>query len=406
MKKVCIYIALVAWSVLGYSGQVFSQVINADSLYTAARSQAHDQQYNSAIDNLRVLLANYPERYDAHLLLCSIYSWERKFDQARAAYQVILDRYPTVEVYRGAGRVEMWDTAWPNALSLFNQGLEKYPEDSILNFLKAQTLVELGRTKEAITLLEGVDSLPQADSLLNYLQPQNTKNAIRASYYYANFDQVFTPWHIGRLEYERQTKLGSVIARLSRARMFDQVGQQAELDFYPRIAARTYAYVNVGLSDQTVFSDFKWGAELFQGFGTSMEVSGGMRMLYFDPVSVRIYTAQLGHYAASHWMSARAFLTNVQETSSLAGAFTYRRYIQHSDHYFSLYANYGNSPIQVVSLPEILRLNTQRVGIDYQHAFWKRSLLARLMVEYQQETYEELRQLNRWGVEFGLAKRF
>ncbi|MEM9833050.1 MAG: YaiO family outer membrane beta-barrel protein [Bacteroidota bacterium] len=406
MKKIHIYIALFAWSIFGYPGQVLSQAVNADSLYAVARSQAYAEQYESATENLRVLLANYPDRYNAHLLLCSIYSWERKLNQARTAYQVILDRYPTVEVYRGAGRVEMWDAAWPNALSLFNQGLEKYPEDSTLSFLKAQTLVELGRTKEAIALLEKIDSLPQADSLLNYLRPQSTKNVVRASYYYANFDQVFTPWHIGRLEYERRTTLGPVIARLSQARMFDQVGQQTELDFYPKIATRTYAYVNIGLSDQTIFPDFRWGAELFQGFGNSMEVSGGMRMLYFNPINARIYTAQLGHYAASHWISGRAFLTNVQETSSLAGSFTYRRYIQHSDHYFSLYANYGNSPIQVVSLPEILRLNTQRVSIDYQHAFWKRSFLAHLMVEYQQETYEELRQLNRWGLEFGLAKRF
>ncbi|WKN45856.1 YaiO family outer membrane beta-barrel protein [Tunicatimonas pelagia] len=406
MKNVNIHITLISLITLVTSGQLFSQSMNADSLYTTARSQAYAQQYDSAVANLRVLLANHPERYDAHLLLCSIYSWEREFEQARAAYQVILKQYPTVEVYRGAGRVEMWDAAWADALTIFNQGLSSYPGDTVLTLLKAQTLAQLGRTEEGIILLEDMLPSPQADSLLHELRPQNAKNAIRASYYYANFDEIFTPWHIGSLEYERRTKLGPVIARVSRARMFDQIGQQAELDFYPKIASRTYAYLNFGISDRTVFPNLRWGGEIFQGVGASTEISGGMRMLYFEPATVRIYTAQLGHYAGSHWISARGFLTNIQEASNAAGAFTYRRYIRHSDQYFSLYANYGNAPIQVVSLPEILRVNTQRLGIDYKHAFWQRTLLVRLMAEYQWEEYVELRQVNRWGLEFGLEKRF
>ncbi|MGB3589274.1 MAG: YaiO family outer membrane beta-barrel protein [Tunicatimonas sp.] len=387
-------------------GQLFGQSTNGDSLYATARSQAYIHQYDSAINNLRVLLANYPERYDAHLLLCSVYSWEQKFEQARTNYQVLLEKYPTVEVYRGAGRVEMWDAAWADALALINRGLNNYPGDTVLTLLKAQILTELGRTKEGITLLEEMLPSPQADSLLQELRPQNTKNAIRANYYYANFDAIFTPWHIGSVEYERRTKLGPVIARLSRSRMFDQIGKQAELDFYPKIASRTYAYLNFGISDRTVFPNLRWGGELFQGVGASTEISGGMRMLYFESATVRIYTAQLGHYAGSHWISARAFLTNIKETSNTAGAFTYRKYLRHSDHYFSLYANYGTAPIQVVSLPEILRVNTQRLAFDYKHAFWQRTLLVRFMAEYQWEEYVELRQVNRWGLEFGLEKRF
>mgnify|MGYP001025337085 CR=1 FL=1 len=405
MKRLTIHITLF-FLILATSNQLFCQSINADSLYVTARSQAHIQQYDAAIASLRVLLANYPERYDAHLLLCSVYSWEQKFEQARSAYQVLLEKYPTVEVYRGAGRVEMWDVAWADALALISRGLNNYPRDTVLTLLKAQTLTELGRTEEGITLLEEMLPSPQADSLLQELRPQNTKNAIRASYYYANFNEVFTPWHIGSLEYERRTKLGPVIARLSRARMFNQIGQQAELDFYPKIASRTYAYLNFGISDRTVFPNLRWGGELFQGIGASTEISGGMRMLFFEPTTVRIYTAQIGHYAGSHWISARAFLTNIQETSNAAGAFTYRKFIRHSDHYFSLYANYGNAPIQVVSLPEILRVNTQRLGLDYKHDFWQRTLLVRLMAEYQWEEYVELRQVNRWGIEFGLEKRF
>lgn len=386
---------------------MFSQVIDADSLYATARSQAHSQQYDAAVATLRVLLANYPERYDAHLLLCAVYSWERKYDLARTAYQVILDRYPTVEVYQGAGRVEMWDQAWPEALALFEQGLAKYPRDTTLSILKVQALTQLGRTDEAISLLEGeLATLPQADSLLSAIRPLTTKNAIRVGYYYAHFDQFFSPWQIGSLEYQRRTRLGSIIGRVSTARMFDQIGHQAEIDLYPKIAARTYGYVNFGVSDGTVFPDLRWGAEIFQGVGSSFEISAGFRSLYFNPLVIRIYTSQLSYYHQSHWFSVRGFLTSLQGEQTLAGAITYRRYFKNADQHFSVYANYGNSPLQIVSLPEILRQTTRRIAIGYVHPFMQRTLLIHGLAEYQHETYDELRQVHRWGAEIKLEKRF
>ncbi len=133
MKRFSIHIILVFF-ILVTVGQLFGQSTNGDSLYATARSQAYIHQYDSAINNLRVLLANYPERYDAHLLLCSVYSWEQKFEQARTNYQVLLEKYPTVEVYRGAGRVEMWDAAWADALALINQGLNNYPGIQCLHY--------------------------------------------------------------------------------------------------------------------------------------------------------------------------------------------------------------------------------------------------------------------------------
>ncbi|MEM9671429.1 MAG: YaiO family outer membrane beta-barrel protein [Bacteroidota bacterium] len=390
-----------------FSSEAFTQSIDADSLYTTARSQAHSQQYDAAVATLRILLANYPERYNAYLLLCAVYSWDQKYDLARTAYQVLLNRYPTVEVYRGAGRVEMWDQEWSEALILFNQGLAKYPDDSTLNLLKVQTLTQLGRTEEAIAMLEGeLATLPQADSLLSAIRPLNTKNAIRVGYYYAHFDQFFSPWQIGSLEYQRRTKLGSVIGRVSTARMFDQTGHQAEIDFYPKIAARTYGYANFGLSDGTVFPDLRWGAEIFQGVGSSSEISGGIRAIYFNPVTVRIYTAQLSYYHRSHWFSARGFLTSLQGAQTLAGTATYRRYFKNIDQHLSVYANYGNSPLQTVSLPEILRQTTRRIAVGYVHPFMQRTLLIHGLAEYQHETYDELRQVNRWGAEIKLEKRF
>jgi YaiO family outer membrane protein len=410
VKKNFIQIIILTIGVLLFSSEVFcqqAQVVDADSLYTTARSQAYSQQYDAAVATLRVLLANYPERYNAHLLLCAVYSWEQKYDLARTAYQILLDRYPTVEVYRGAGRVEMWDRAWSEALVLFDQGLMKYPNDSTLSILKVQTLTQLGRIDEAIALLEGeLADLPQADSLLRTIRPLNTKNAIRIGYYYAHFDQFFSPWQIGSLEYQRRTRLGSIIGRVSAARMFDQIGRQAEIDLYPKIAARTYGYANFGVSDGTVFPDLRWGAEIFQGVGSSFEVSGGVRAIYFNPVVVRIYTAQLSYYHRSHWFSARGFLTSLQGEQTLAGAATYRRYFKNADQHLSVYANYGNSPLQVVNLPEILRQSTRRVAVGYVYPLMQRTLLIHGLAEYQHEIYDELRQINRWGAEIKLEKRF
>ncbi|MEQ9439045.1 MAG: YaiO family outer membrane beta-barrel protein [Cyclobacteriaceae bacterium] len=383
-----------------------AQDINEDSLYVTARTQAHSRQYDSAIITLRALLANHPERYDAHLLLCSIYGWQEDYDLARTAYQVLFSRYPTVEVYQGGVRVEMWDKSWEDALILADEGLGQYPADATLTLLKAQILARLGRNEEAIALLKELTPTPQTDSLLADIRRLNTKHAIRIGYYQANFDQLFTPWQVGSLEYQRRTNLGPIIGRVNVARMFDQTGRQAEIDAYPKLAAQTYAYLNFGVSDRTIFPKTRWGAEVFQGIGSGIEISGGLRALYFDPTAVYIYTAQISHHASSHWISGRVFLTSLQASRAASGSFTYRKYLQHSDHYFSLYADYGNTPLQVVSLPEMLRLTTRRAAVDYVHSFMQRTLLIRLLAEYQYETYDEQRKINRWGFGVRLEKRF
>nr|WP_262918762.1 YaiO family outer membrane beta-barrel protein [Tunicatimonas sp. TK19036] len=394
-------------SVFSFCPRLAAQEINVDSLYTKAQTQAYARQFDASIANLRDLLANNPEHYDAHLLLCSVYSWKEDYDLARTAYQVLLSRYPTVEVYQGAVRVEVWDRAWESALSLVNQGLNNYSTDDPLKLLKAQILAHLNNTEEAIALLENdVTPSPQADSLLASINRLNAKHTVRIGYYHAYFDKVFTPWHLGSIEYQRRTNIGPIIGRVNMARMFDQTGRQVEIDAYPKLASRTYAYLNFGVSDHTVFPKVRWGAEIFQGFRSGLEISGGLRALYFEPPSVYVYTAQVAHHASSHWISARAFLTSLQTTRTAAGSFAYRQYLQNSDHYFTLYADYGNTPLQVVSLPEVMSIITRRAAVDYVHPFMNRMLLVRLLAEYRFETYQEQREINRWGFGIRLEKRF
>jgi len=208
------------------------------------------------------------------------------------------------------------------------------------------------------------------------------------------------------LSYQRKVPSALIIGRLRYARMFDQNGIQAEIDAYPEINEKTYAYLNLGISDRTIFPVFRWGAELFRELPSQWEASAGMRGLYFESTPVHIYTAHLGRYVGNYWLAARGFLTSLRSRNHFTGLLTARRYFEHEDHFLSLYAGSGATPLQINTLVEIQRLEANWLGLDYQHAFRDRTWLLRSAVEYQQETYPEVRSTDRISFSINLQKRF
>ncbi len=382
----------------------------AQDAYADAANKAKNGEYDEARQLLQKILVNIPEHQDAKFLMGVVHAWDKQYDKARPVFEdLIAFGYNSVEVFQALSRLEIWDNNPVQALEVTKRGLEKYPNDITLKYLKAAALAALENDDEAIAILESVlaeePEYEEAQKLLKELLARRSKNAISVDYSYAWFSNTFTPWHRTSLEYRRNLPIGPVIGRVNYAYMFDRSTLQGEVDAYPAINSLTYSYLNVGVSDGKVFPNFRFGAELYRLLPANFEASVGMRGLYFTETDVYIYTAQVGNYLPGYWVSFRGFFTAIDEEFNATGLFVGRKYFSSKDHYFSVYASSGAAPLKVATLAEIQRLDANMVALDYQYPL-SHQFFIRGYAEYQHERYPEIRSTHRYTISVRLEKRF
>jgi YaiO family outer membrane protein len=276
--------------------------------------------------------------------------------------------------------------------------------------LRAQVLGASGRYQEAVNELEDLlDRQPdhqEAQLLASQFRMFSQEHALALEHTYSRFSNTFSPWLQTSLSYRRNLSKGVVMGRLTHARMFDRQALQAEIDTYPTFGPKTYAFLNLGASGGGIFPGFRWGAELYRVLPQNWEVSAGMKGLYFEQNPVHVYTAQLGRYYQQYWFSVRGFAAQVGSSTDLTGLLSMRRYLQNEDHFLSLYLGNGSTPLRINTLAEIRRLSAAWAGIDYQHPLKNREWLLRGSLEYQQESYEEIRRTDRISLGIHVQRRF
>ena len=405
MKYRYLFVFLLSWLL------VPAGLAQVGELYQQSREHAQAGQYGQAKELLQQIIREDPQHYDALFLQALVTAWEGEYYPSLRQLNLLVRQHgPTQEAMEAIVRINYWAGENTKALIAAEKGLSLYPESHTLMYLRARVLAAEKAYDEAIVgleaLLEKNPGHAEAKSLLSQLQVLRLKNAVGVEYTHSRFSNTFAPWHQLTLSYQRKLPSALLVGRLRYAHMFEQNGVQAEVDAYPEIDNKTYAYLNLGVSDNTIFPALRWGAELFRELPGQWEASAGMRGLYFEEVPVHIITGQVGHYISDYWLSSRAFLTTLKGRRHLTGLLTLRRYLQNEDHFFSLYLGDGATPLQVNSLAEIQRLEASWLGVDYQYPFRDRTWLLRSGLEIQQEVYPEVRSTDRFSFTLQLQKRF
>jgi len=137
-------------------------------------------------------------------------------------------------------------------------------------------------------------------------------------------------------------KYGPVIGRVMHADRGEASDELFELEAYPKLAPKTYAYVAGAVSnDSVLYPDWRVGAELYHGFGKGWEASGGWRHLAFED-EVDLFTASLGKYVGNWLLVGRAYHAN-DDTSWQASA---RRYFGDDGTYLGVRYGTGRDEIR------------------------------------------------------------
>ena len=347
---------ILAVFLVSFAAVAQEQEYTTDELYTQARNAAFEEDdYPKAIALLKAALKKSPDYLEVRVFLGRIYTYSDSLPQARMAFEEVLAKEKGHEEASFAyGNLEFWNDNSEAALKVVNKGLDYHPESENLGLLKAKVLRDLEAYEEATATLQGLleqnPKLDQARSLLSSINSATAKNAVGLNYEFVYFDERFDdPWHLAALDYIRQTKLGSVAARINFANRFRTDALQFEVDAYPRISDVFYTYVNLGISsDSGIFPQYRAGFSLFSNLPASFEADAGFRYLAFDDDTF-VYTLGLGKYYKNYWFNFRTYLTPSDSALSQSYALTVRYYFGGADDFIG--ARIGPSTV-LESIPD------------------------------------------------------
>ncbi len=324
---------------------------SSDELFTKARKLAFDDKnYTKAIALTKQALKQSPDYADIRIFLGRLYTWTDKPDSARIEFKKVLEKNQGYEdLYLAYGSLEYWNNNSEEAFKIVSEGLKYNEKSESLLLLGAKIFLDLRKFEEAnITLrhlLKLNPNFTEARALAGSTGNIGSKNKIGFSYDYVYFDKQFDdPWHLGSIDYSRQTGIGSLTARVNFANRFKTNGTQFELDFYPRISETFYAYVSGGYSGNVgVFPEYRAGFSLYANLPSAFEAEAGFRMLSFSD-QTWIYTGSIGKYYKSFWFNLRTFLTPSNNSISQSVAFSTRYYFGGANDYLSFGIGTGLSP--------------------------------------------------------------
>ena len=371
------FLLLVIISTTGIYGQ---NKMTADELFKKAHDVAFKQKdRKQARDICYEILKDSPNYTDVSVFLARLYTWDDMYDSARAIFSKIFSRDSSnYDAINAAIDMEYWSDNSKQALVYCNLGLEKYPKSEDYLLKKARVLANLKQYDEAFSTIERLLSInnsnAEALSLAERLKEEVRINAITVNYSYEKFNEIFSPWQLGYIQYSRQTPIGTAILRANFGNRFDTPGTQYEIDMYPRFANGLYAYLNFGYSNSDIFPKTRYGASLYYSLPLSFEVDAGFRLLKYSS-DVWIYTTALGKYYSNFWFSLRTFITPSVQYASHSYSLTIRYYLSGADDYIALSGGTGISPDASSIDNQNYWLKSNSGGIEYQTKITKRIII-------------------------------
>lgn len=321
-----------------------------DAEIARARAVAIDGRRAEAITALRALLAKSPAHGDLLLVLGTVLSWDGSYDEARTHLErVLIDNPNYTDALAALLNVELWSGRPQSALAIARRGLELAPNDD--RFLQGRR-----RAQEAVELQ----------------RPWK----VSAGYNGDRFSDGRGAWHETQASLTRDTPVGPVSVRGSRAERFAITDSQFEVEMYPRFRSGTYAYLSWGVApDERLYPGSRVAADLYHGLGAGFEGSVGVRRLSFAD-TVTLYVGSLGKYVGNWLVSGRVFVVpdDADATRSYHGSV--RRYVgEDATGFVGARYSHGSSREDVRDLRDVEALGSDTVAFELQVPAGRRLLL-------------------------------
>ena len=348
-------------------------VENVDEAYARARALAFDGNYEDAISLAQAVLEQAPSYHGVRIFLARVYAWDEQYAAAARALTRVIEEDPNNKrAWQARIDVARWSEQYEQALAFTQSALRRFATDASFYLDQARVHLALGNSREAAAAVGQAAQLdpsnPDIRSLRRRIETGRLRYTLTLAGSHDRFDQIFDPWTQTRIQLSRQTPVGSVIGRVTYASRFGTTGVQPQIDWYPSIADGVYAYLNVGVSESTLYPSLRLGAEPYVGLPRSFEGSGGVRYLNFSGSDVLIFTGSLTKYYGNWMFTVRTYLTPSEVGVSNSYSLRARRYLGGSRHYLQLQTGFGFSPEERRFQTEpgnVVLLRSQSASLSY-----------------------------------------
>lgn len=381
---------------------------DSDTLFQKARSLPKERR-EEAKALCRKALERSPDYHDIRIQLARYCAWDSQYDEARREIRTVLARSPqNAEAREVAVDIEIWSDHPHAALRLCEEGMAREAGNPLWPYRRARVLKSLNDFPGAYASVQSalrLDPDHQPSRLLrDDLKELLQRSKVTLDLAYETYDKTFDPWKTVSMSLGHRFDLGTAILRANRVQRFDTWGTQVEADAYPHLGEGTYAYLNAGHSEDSIFPRSSYGAELYHNFPLGLEASLGMRRLVFSE-GVTIYTGSIGKYYGNGLYSLRLNSTPSAVGSSLSGALSARLYREDADTFFSASVGLGVSPDQPAWSAEILRLRSRKASLGFQKRLDRAWILSG-SVGWERQEYLTGLYRTHWTYAMGIERRF
>jgi YaiO family outer membrane protein len=235
------------------------------------------------------------------------------------------------------------------------------------------------------------------------------KNRVLLEYLGDRFDKNFSDWALFSAGLQRKEKPLSLIARINFAERFDQTGTELELELYPKLGRKSYAFLNVAGSGSDIFPEMRYGGEFYQGLPKGFEISLGSRYFLFPTTKALIYTGSISKYLGNFLLSAKPFVNPRANRAGTTLLLLLRYYLKDTDNYISLNFVYGLSPDDPsnqkwLDAPQYLK--STKVFADFRKEILSGKLIAKGLLSYENREYIPGSFLNQYSLMTGIEIPF
>ena len=323
---------------------IFPGLADDENILTRARALSNKDHPDEALALLNEHFKTNPDDSDARVLFGLICSWNKRYDEGRSAFRVVLDHDADYkDAVLGLINLELWSGSPERAEELAKAGLAVRPKDD--DYQAALEKVQASRKADAGPVNSRGEPKGGEDEV-------NWETGLAQSNIWYSDNR--SSWHETSATLSRNTSAGWITARFSHASWFGESSNLIEIESYPKIRPGTYGFVEGAFSpDATLYARRRFGAEIFQSLPRGFEASGGIRYMRFGTTDTILYTGSAGKYFGNWWILARTFVS----PDSLFGAskslqISGRRYFRDADHFIGFRYGMGASPFEIRSVNE------------------------------------------------------
>ena len=336
------------------TSSTLAQKINVDSLYYQARDLYKEKSYEAALVKTNQALIIAPNYIDIRILQIRIEQQTKHIEKASFDIGYLLKNNDSILVKPLAIK-HFYNFKNKENLARYIGNTNIYFENNInYRLAKTEALLLVNEQKLAKEELSIVMKLPRNDKqnyTFHLLLKRLSKNQIAVNHETLSFLKEYPTqktWNTTSIEYLHYFGLSAATARVTYSNRVAKKGILYEIESYPVLSKKWYAYVNLSVSSKSdFFQNYGSKASIYYTLNKGIEIEAGFRYLKFDENSFFTSIGGLSFYKGNYYINLRAFIgPKIEDKFHQNYQLNTRYYLKNAEDYIFIKLGSGIAPDQ------------------------------------------------------------